>query len=257
MHLVPPSSSVRRNIGWPVGFPSFVGFLTFRGHFPRADGLRSPHRILRLRRSNKKALTGKIEHHSFYIAPGFHRGRDPTSTFQKRAASLFQVGRGTFKGSTSVNPLCTATLGVAATLMLVVAAAHSQPLPNTAPAVSADTNPIRTLPRLTQSLRARHAARILAIGSSSTAGIGASSPSRTYVARLETDLEVALTGMDFEVIGHGLSGEVAQGAADRMKREVEEAQPDLVIWQLGTNDALRHVDIESFKKCLKNTLALL
>jgi len=156
-----------------------------------------------------------------------------------------------------VNPLCTATLGVAATLMLVVAAAHSQPLPNTAPAVSADTNPIRTLPRLMQSLRARHAARILAIGSSSTAGIGASSPSRTYVARLETDLEAALTGMDFEVIGHGLSGEVAQGAADRMKREVEEAQPDLVVWQLGTNDALRHVDIESFKKCLENTLAWL
>jgi len=77
------------------------------------------------------------------------------------------------------------------------------------------------------------------------------------VARLETDLETVLAGTHVEVIGHGLSGEVAQGAADRMKREVEEAQPDLVVWQLGTNDALRHVDIESFKKCLENTLAWL
>jgi hypothetical protein len=78
------------------------------------------------------------------------------------------------------------------------------------------------LRRVSEALRATHAARILAIGSSSTAGVGASSPSRSYVARLETDLETALKGTDFEVVGHGLSGEIAQGAADRMKREVED-----------------------------------
>src|SRR4029077_2667594 len=113
------------------------------------------------------------------------------------------------------------------------------------------------LPRLSQALRATHTAKILAIGSSSTAGVGASSPSRTYVARLETDLESALKGTDFDVIGHGLGGEVAQGAADRMKREVDEVKPDLVIWQVGTNDALRHVAIDPFKNCLKKTLAWL
>ena len=59
------------------------------------------------------------------------------------------------------------------------------------------------------------------------------------------------------MIGHGVSGEVAQGAADRMKREVEDAKPDLVIWQVGTNDALRHVAIDGFKNCLKKTLAWL
>ena len=106
------------------------------------------------------------------------------------------------------------------------------------------------LPRLGQALRATHSAKVLAIGSSSTAGVGASSPSHTYVARLEINLESTLKGADFEVIGHGLSGEVAQGAADRMKREVEEVKPDLVIWQVGTNDALRHVAMDSFKECL-------
>jgi lysophospholipase L1-like esterase len=70
-------------------------------------------------------------------------------------------------------------------------------------------------------------------------------------------LETALTGTDFDVIGHGLSGEVAQGAADRMKREVEDVKPDLVIWQVGTNDALRHVALDSFQNCLKKTLAFL
>ena len=63
--------------------------------------------------------------------------------------------------------------------------------------------------------------------------------------------------MDFDVVGRGLSGEVAQGAADRMKREVEETRPDLVVWQVGTNDALRHVSIDSFKNCLRTTLAWL
>src|SRR6476660_6559294 len=113
------------------------------------------------------------------------------------------------------------------------------------------------LQRLSQSLRATRTAKVLVIGSSSTAGVGASSPTRTYVARLETDLEDAIKGTDFEVIGHGLSGEIAQGAADRMKREVEDVKPDLVIWQVGTNDAMRHVAMDGFRNCVKKTLAWL
>jgi acyl-CoA thioesterase I len=113
------------------------------------------------------------------------------------------------------------------------------------------------LSRLARTLRGARSVKVLAIGSSSTAGVGASSPSRSYPARLEADLESALSGTDFNIIGHGLSGEVAQGAADRMQREVEEVKPDLVIWQVGTNDALRHVAIDSFKSCLKKTLAWL
>src|SRR6476660_9867431 len=129
-----------------------------------------------------------------------------------------------------------------------------QRVPATAAATSAE---FPALPRLSRALRTTRTARILAIGSSSTAGIGASSPSRTYVARLETNLETALTGTDFDVVGHGLSGELAQGAADRMKREVEEIKPDRVIWQVGTNDALRHVALNDLTRCLGKTLAWL
>ena len=142
-------------------------------------------------------------------------------------------------------------------LTLVAASARAEPASVAPPLVPTQASPIPTLPRLSNALRTMHDARILAIGSSSTAGVGASSPTKTYVARLETDLETALTGTEFEVIGHGLSGEVAQGAADRMKREVEDARPDLVIWQVGTNDALRHVAIDGFKNCLKKTLVWL
>jgi acyl-CoA thioesterase-1 len=160
-------------------------------------------------------------------------------------------------------------LASALALLPVVGGAHelgsvAAPKLESVPAATAD--PVtgksgarlgRQLPRLGRALRETGTAKVLAIGSSSTAGVGASSPSRTYTARLEVDLETALNGTDFDIIGHGLSGEVAQGAADRMKREVEEVKPELVIWQVGTNDALRHVAIDSFKNCLKKTLAWL
>jgi len=150
-----------------------------------------------------------------------------------------------------------------AAALLPVTTGWSQELPPSAPQqvlLDASNRRIQQpmeLARLTQSLSQTHTARILAIGSSSTAGVGASSPSRSYVARLESDLEADLKGTDFEVIGHGLSGELAQGAADRMKREVEEVKPDLVIWQVGTNDATRHVAMDQFKNCLRKTLAWL
>ncbi len=117
----------------------------------------------------------------------------------------------------------------------------------------------RTRPLLSMrhAVRARSSIRVLAIGSSSTAGVGASSPSATFVSRLETSLEGAVKGWQFDVLGRGLSGEVAQGAADRMRQEVADTKPDLVVWQVGTNDALRHVNLDQFKLCLKTTLAWL
>jgi acyl-CoA thioesterase I len=115
----------------------------------------------------------------------------------------------------------------------------------------------RPLRSTRRAVRSRTSVRVLAIGSSSTVGVGASSPSATFVSRLETSLEGAVKGMEFDVLGRGLSGEVAQGAADRMKQEVAETKPDLVVWQVGTNDALRHVNIDKFKMCLQATLAWL
>jgi lysophospholipase L1-like esterase len=114
--------------------------------------------------------------------------------------------------------------------------------------------PLRALSRI---VHARREVKVLAIGSSSTVGVGASSPSTTYVAKLETTLEGSLKGLDVVMFARGRSGEEAQGAAERMKREVEQAQPDLVVWQVGTNDAIRHVGLDRFKQCLKTTLAWL
>jgi acyl-CoA thioesterase-1 len=145
------------------------------------------------------------------------------------------------------------------------ARAHAVALPSAPPALSPDCRSKRVageffrrpLRALSRAIRGKRNVRMLAIGSSSTAGVGASSPSATYIAKLESSLEGSLKGMDINVLGRGLSGEVAQGAADRMKREVAETKPDLVVWQVGTNDAIRHVSIDSFKNCIRTTLAWL
>jgi lysophospholipase L1-like esterase len=148
---------------------------------------------------------------------------------------------------------------------LVIAGVPAVALPAAPPMLSADCStkrvagelfrrPLRSMRRAVAS---KSQVKVLAIGSSSTVGVGASSPTANYVARLGTSLEGAVKGLDFDVINRGLSGEVAQGAADRMKKEVEENKPDLVVWQVGTNDALRHVSLDKFKSCLRTTLAWL
>ncbi len=105
-----------------------------------------------------------------------------------------------------------------------------------------------------RALRETRPVKVLAIGSSSTVGVGASSPFAGYTVRLEHDLEGFLKGFDVDIIPRGMSGEVAEGTASRIKLEVGDKKPDLVVWQLGTNDATAHISEEQFANCLRTTL---
>lgn len=111
--------------------------------------------------------------------------------------------------------------------------------------------PLRTVRR---AIREKRPIRVLAIGSSSTVGVGASSPIASYPVRLENDLEGLLKGLDVDVINRGVSGEIAVGASERMKLEVAEQRPDLVVWQVGTNDAIARVKLDTFSEELHDTL---
>jgi acyl-CoA thioesterase I len=114
---------------------------------------------------------------------------------------------------------------------------------------------IASLSGVKAALKENRAIRVLAIGSSSTSGIGASSPRATYPARLEGELEKMFSAdIEVEVINRGVSGEIADGAADRMRNTVAEVDPDIVIWQVGTNDALARVDVERFRDSLDETV---
>ena len=83
---------------------------------------------------------------------------------------------------------------------------------------------------------------IVALGSSSTEGIGASRPDRSYPSRLEAVLRAQFPGAKIRVINRGVGGELAPQMMARLDREVLAEKPDLVIWQLGTNSVLRDLD---------------
>ncbi len=89
---------------------------------------------------------------------------------------------------------------------------------------------------------------IVAFGSSSTEGIGASGPATTYPARLEQELLQRLPGHEVRVVNSGIGGDTAALMMARLDRDVLAHRPDLVVWQLGTNDALRGVKPEEFRK---------
>ncbi len=80
--------------------------------------------------------------------------------------------------------------------------------------------------------------RIVAFGSSSTYGIGASDNRSSYPAQLAILLAERYPDAGFEVLNRGVSGNVVADNMARLRRDVIEAKPDLVIWQVGTNDAL-------------------
>jgi acyl-CoA thioesterase-1 len=81
--------------------------------------------------------------------------------------------------------------------------------------------------------------KIVAIGSSSTSGFGASSSAATYPARLEQELKARLPGLPITVLNKGVGGEEAPQMVARFDADVIEESPDLVIWQVGSNSVLR------------------
>ena len=95
---------------------------------------------------------------------------------------------------------------------------------------------------------------ILAIGSSSTEGIGASAPAFSYPAQLGGDLR-ATWGIAAEVRNAGIGGEIASATVDRLIAALKTKWPDFVIWQVGTNDAVSGGDEAQFRATLERGVA--
>jgi len=89
---------------------------------------------------------------------------------------------------------------------------------------------------------------IVALGSSSTEGYGASTRLRTYPAELLRALSLLFPGARVNVLNKGIGGQQVNAMLERLDRDVFPETPDLVIWQLGTNAALRRYNIDSFRR---------
>lgn len=102
------------------------------------------------------------------------------------------------------------------------------------------------LPNTARAIRKGKGLRIVAIGSSSTAGVGATDRSNTYPAQLAAEMQQRWPRLPIEVINKGVGGEDAQQMLERFERDVLPYQPHLVIWQVGSNYALRSTDMEAY-----------
>lgn len=151
----------------------------------------------------------------------------------------------------------TATLAAAISIVAVHAAAQA-PVAEAPPLSKDCATPGVTvggdmpLPAIEKAIRDRKVLKILAIGASASHASHASR--RGYQGLIEAVLEKAIPGVDVQIIDRGVSGELARDAAERLKVEVALVRADLVLWQLGTNDALARIPLDEFKTTVRSAL---
>jgi acyl-CoA thioesterase I len=104
------------------------------------------------------------------------------------------------------------------------------------------------LPHIRAALTSGAQIVIVAIGSSSTEGIGASDRNHGYPAVLQAVLGQAMPKQHIAVINRGIGGQDAPEELTRLESDVVAIRPQLVIWQVGANGAMRHADPMVFKR---------
>ena len=133
---------------------------------------------------------------------------------------------------------CRAVKMFAAALVIALPlAAHAE-----GPTCDAPLNVIRfahPLTHFSQKLNSGAPITIVAMGSSSTAGAGASSPTANYPSRLAVELKQQFPGHAITVLNRGVNGEEVPDMLKRFETGITAAKPDLVLWQLGTNSVIR------------------
>ncbi|MEP9347988.1 SGNH/GDSL hydrolase family protein [Xanthobacter sp. KR7-225] len=136
----------------------------------------------------------------------------------------------------------TRALALLAALLLPsmpAAAQASDPHASQCPFEVPASAPPFTLPRAVGAIGAGAPLRILAIGSSSTAGFGASGSGQAYPAQLAGRLSAALAPRAVAVTNAGVSGETGPATLRRLEAAMAAPEPpQIVIWQVGTNDVL-------------------
>lgn len=127
----------------------------------------------------------------------------------------------------------------AGALLLLAPAAYGQSAPPCAPGTEY-TRLSGPLARVAQRIVERQPITIVAVGSSSTAGVGATATDKNYPSQLEKLLKARFPGIEVRVINRGVSGSVSREMIARFENDVQKVRPDLVLWQVGTNALLNN-----------------
>lgn len=98
---------------------------------------------------------------------------------------------------------------------------------------------------------------IVAIGSGSTAGAGTGGEAAAYPHQLREALLAQFPDRDIQIVNQGHPGEAASAMVARFTKEVLPLKPSLVIWQTGTVDAVRTLDVDQFAETLQHGITML
>ena len=106
-------------------------------------------------------------------------------------------------------------------------------------------------------VRDAHRLDIVALGSSTTQGIGSSRPGADYPSRLQVELTDQLPGVTITVWNRGVGGQTARDMLERLHTDAIDLSPQLVVWQTGVNDAIDHVPVDQFADTLRQGIDVL
>lgn len=113
------------------------------------------------------------------------------------------------------------------------------------------------LPRSLAALEAGGPFTIVALGGASTLGRAAGHADKTWPARLAAILSARFPKAQITMVNRGVARETAVQMTARLDRDVLAMKPALVIWETGTNDAVRATDVDEFREALDAGVARL
>src|SRR5215510_14937202 len=153
-------------------------------------------------------------------------------------------------------------LSVTLVAVLLLGTASPPPATATPPALrctapEAVTHFKVSLPNTARAIRRGAALVIVAIGSSSTQGVGASDQAHAYPALLAEELQHRWPRLAVTVVNKGVGGETADQMLARFTRDVLPYHPQLVIWQTGSNSVLQSRDVQDYEKTIREGITRL
>ncbi len=117
--------------------------------------------------------------------------------------------------------------------------------------------PVPQLPHTRSALATNQPLLAVALGSSSTRGWMATDIAHSYPALLQRALNDSLPKADFAFINRGIGGQDAPEELARLDADVLAIRPQLVIWQVGANGAVRDESPGVFRHLVEEGIAKL
>ena len=117
--------------------------------------------------------------------------------------------------------------------------------------------PVPNLPHTRAAMATNQPLLAVALGSSSTRGWMATDIAHSYPALLQRALNDSLPRADFAFINRGIGGQDAPEELARMDADVLAVRPQLVIWQVGANGAIRDEAPKMFRHLVEEGIGKL